>query len=258
MIDRCFLETGRLPLSTLIQERERLENIAAHFSMKDGFNGYMNKYRVSKILELCSGESVLDLGSADVFMAEALSPFFKTIVSVDGSKELIERARARLRSGTNITLIHSLIEEFHTSERFDLVLLSFILEHVADPVQVAAKALTFVKPGGAMFVMVPNARSLHRRLGVALGLLSKNDDFSEEDIRQGHRRVYTEEQLCDELTQAGAIIEASGTFFIKPLSNPQMEQLGTKLADAFFEVSRDLPGLGSMIFVKCKSPEGCC
>lgn len=238
-------------MSALAEERERLETIAEHFSMKDGFNGYMNKYRVSKILELCQGDSVLDLGSADVFMAEALSPFFKEIVSVDGSKELIERARARLGNETNITLVNSLIEEFDTPRKFDLVLLSFILEHVADPVQVAAKALTFVKPGGSMLVMVPNARSLHRRVGVALGLLSKVDDFSEEDIRQGHRRVYTEELLCHELTQAGAHIETSGTFFIKPLSNPQMEQLGTRVADAFFEVSRDLPGLGSMIFVKC-------
>jgi len=242
-------------LGTLLEERDRLETIAEHFSMKDGFNGYMNKYRVSKILELCRGESVLDLGSADVFMAEAISPFFKQIVSVDGSKELIERARARLAESTNIILVHSLIEEFDTAQRFDLVLLSFILEHVADPVQVAAKALTFVKPGGAMLVMVPNARSLHRRVGVALGVLSKVDDFSEEDIRQGHRRVYTEERLCDELKQAGAIVETSGTFFIKPLSNPQMAQLGAKVADAFFEVSRDLPGLGSMIFVKCTPPE---
>jgi len=238
-------------LSALAEERQRLESIAEHFSMKDGFNGYMNKYRVSKILELCHGETVLDLGSADVFMAEALAPFFKQIVSVDGSKELIERARARLGENTNITLVNSLIEEFETPQKFDLVLLSFILEHVADPVEVAAKALTFVKPDGAMLVMVPNACSLHRRVGVALGLLSKVDDFSEEDIRQGHRRVYTEERLCDDLKQAGANIETSGTFFIKPVSNPQMEQLGTKLADAFFEVSRDLPGLGSMIFVKC-------
>jgi 2-polyprenyl-3-methyl-5-hydroxy-6-metoxy-1,4-benzoquinol methylase len=241
-------------LSTLLKERERLETIATHFSMKDGFNGYMNKYRVSKILELCHGESVLDLGSADVFMAEALSPFFQTIVSVDGSQELIERARARLGDDTNITLVNSLIEEFDTPQKFDLVLLSFILEHVTDPVAVAAKALSFVKQGGSMMVMVPNARSLHRRVGVALGVLGKVDDFSEEDIRQGHRRVYTEELLCDELKQAGANIEASGTFFIKPLSNPQMEQLGTRLADAFFEVSRDLPGLGSMIFVKCTAP----
>ncbi len=243
-------------MSTLLEERERLETIAEHFSMKDGFNGYMNKYRVSKILELCRGDSVLDLGSADVFMAEALSPFFKSIVSVDGSKELIERARARLGEDTNIKLVTSLIEEFDTPERFDLVLLSFILEHVTDPVQVAARALNFVKPGGAMLVMVPNAQSLHRRVGVALGLLSKPDDFSEEDIRQGHRRVYTEERLRADLESAGAAIETSGTFFIKPLSNSQMEQLGTKLADAFFEVSRDLPGLGSMIFAKCARASG--
>jgi 2-polyprenyl-3-methyl-5-hydroxy-6-metoxy-1,4-benzoquinol methylase len=235
-----------------LEERQRLEDIASHFSMKDGFNGYMNKYRVSKILELCRGRTVLDLGSADVFMAEALSPFFDRIVSVDGSKELIERARARLGSETNIELINSLIEEFQTGERFDLVLLSFILEHVSDPVEVIRSSARFVKPGGTLFVMVPNARSLHRRVGVALGILSKPDDFTEEDIRQGHRRVYTEEHLRADMEQGGLVIEEIGTFFIKPLSNPQMEQLGTRLADAFFEVSRDLPGLGSMIYAKSR------
>jgi 2-polyprenyl-3-methyl-5-hydroxy-6-metoxy-1,4-benzoquinol methylase len=239
-------------MSAFIEERERLEDIAKHFSMKDGFNGYMNKYRVSKILELCAGNKVLDIGSADVFMAEALSPFFERIISVDGSKELIERARARLNNVTNIELVHSLIEEFETAERFDLVLLSFILEHVNNPVETIKRSAYFVAPGGALFVMVPNARSLHRRVGVALGVLGKVDDFTEEDIRQGHRRVYTEERLRQDLEQGGAIVEEMGTFFIKPLSNPQMEQLGTRLADAFFEVSRELPGLGSMIYAKCR------
>lgn len=237
-------------MSAFNEERQRLEDIARHFSMRDGFNGYMNKYRVSKILELCKARTVLDIGSADVFMAEALSPFFERIVSVDGSKELIERARGRLSGVKNIELIHSLIEEFETDERFDLVLLSFILEHVSHPVEIIKRAASFVAPGGTLFVMVPNACSLHRRVGVALGFLSKVDDFTDEDIRQGHRRVYTEEGLREDLKQGGTIIEEMGTFFIKPLSNAQMEQLGTRLADAFFEVSRDLPGLGSMIYAK--------
>ena len=33
------------------QERERLDAIAENFSMRDGFNGYMTKYRVTTILE---------------------------------------------------------------------------------------------------------------------------------------------------------------------------------------------------------------
>ena len=231
------------------KERLRLESIAQYFSMKDGFNGYMNKYRVSKILELCEGETVLDIGSADAFMAEALAPFFKRIVAIDGSIELVERARARLQSQPHIELIHSLVEEFETDERFDLVLLSFILEHVADPISVIRKAAKFAP---TIFVMVPNAKSLHRRIGVAMGILTHMRDFSEEDKRQGHRRVYTEERLQTDLEAGDLYIDELSTFFIKPLSNAQMEQLDTKVADALFAISRDLPGLGSMIYAKCR------
>ena len=238
-------------MNDLDEERLRLEAIAQHFSMKDGFNGYMNKYRVSKILELCEGETVLDIGSADAFMAEALAPFFKRIVALDGSAALIQRARARLSSQPHVELIHAMVEEFETSERFDLVLLSFILEHIADPVALVAKAARFAKPTGTVFVMVPNAYSLHRRVGVAMGLLTSVDDFSEEDKRQGHRRVYTEERLRADLEASRLCVDELGTFFIKPLSNAQMEQLDTQIADAFFAISRDLPGLGSMIYAKC-------
>jgi len=238
-------------VNDLDEERLRLEAIAQHFSMKDGFNGYMNKYRVSKILELCKGETVLDIGSADAFMSEALAPFFRRIVALDGSAELIERARARLSSQSHVELVHAMVEEFETSERFDLVLLSFILEHVADPVALVVKATRFVKSTGTIFVMVPNAYSLHRRVGMALGLLTSMDDFSEEDRRQGHRRVYTEERLCADLEAGRLCVDEIGTFFIKALSNAQMEQLDTQIADAFFAISRDLPGLGSMIYAKC-------
>lgn len=232
-------------------EKERLQGIAKYFSMKDGFNGYMNKYRVSKILELCSGETVLDIGSADAFMAEALAPFFRRIVAVDGSLELVERARDRLADIDNVEMVHALAEEFVTDEKFDLVLLSFILEHVVDPSNVIRTATSFVAPEGAMFVMVPNACSLHRRIGVALGMLAAIDDFSDEDRRQGHRRVYTEELLRTHLEDGGVHILELGSFFIKPLSNPQMEQLDPRIADALFAVSRDIPGLGSMLYAKC-------
>lgn len=233
------------------EEKERLQDIAKYFSMKDGFNGYMNKYRVSKILEMCVGDTVIDIGSADAFMAEALAPFFRRIVAVDGSLELVERARNRLSGIHNVEMIHALAEEFVTEEKFDLVLLSFILEHVVDPPKVINASASFIAPGGAMFVMVPNALSLHRRIGVALGMMAAVDDFSDEDRRQGHRRVYTEELLRSHLEEGGVDVLDIGSFFIKPLSNPQMEKLDPNIADAFFTVSRDIPGLGSMLYAKC-------
>lgn len=230
-------------------ERERINKIAQYFSMLDGFNGYMTKYRVETVLANCPRGTLLDIGSADAAMAEALHEFYDRIVAVEGSQLLIEKAVARLPNIKNIEYVCVMIEEFETDERFDVVLLSFILEHVEDPVAIAQKAATFLKPSGTLFVMVPNANSLHRRVGKCLGLIPELDALNATDIRQGHRRVYTPDRLRADIVQAGLRIEREGTFFIKPFSNGQMELIDRRIADALYQVSFDIPGLGSMIFI---------
>lgn len=233
-----------------MKEKERLEEIADRFSMIDGFNGYMTKYRVDVILRNCPRGSLLDIGSADAFMAEALHPFYDRIVALDGSETLIKRARERLTGVENIEFACSLVENFQTDERFDVVLLSFILEHIENPSAALKRMKKFMKPNGVVFIMVPNAQSLHRRVGKVLGLIPSVDALNETDNRQGHRRVYTLEGLKKDVLAAGLQVRAEGTFFIKPFSNAQMELIDKRIADALFEVSFDIPGLGSMIFIK--------
>ena len=232
------------------QERERLDAIAENFSMRDGFNGYMTKYRITTILEHCPGKTLLDFASADCYMAESIHPFFDRIMCVDGSRELIERAQQRLAGVDNVAYTCSLIEDFDSEEKFDVVLLSFILEHVINPVEVIAKAALSCKPGGCLFIMVPNAESLHRRVGQKMGVLGQLTDLNETDHKQGHRRVYTTDTLTADILKAGLTIAAQGTFMLKPLSNAQMDKLDRSIADAFFEVGRQLPGWGSSIYAK--------
>lgn len=235
------------------EEKERLEKIAEHFSMLDGFNGYMTKYRVDAILKNCPRGTMIDFASADAIMAEALYPFYDRIVCVEGSQILIDKAKNRLSNVKNIYFVCSLIEEFTTDEKFDVVLLSFILEHVEDPVSILKKVKTFIKPNGCLFVMVPNAESLHRRVGKAMGLIPKLNSLNESDIRQGHRRVYNLNELVAEGEMAGLKIQTKGSFFLKPMSNPQMEKIDKSISDALYEVSLDVDekiNLGSMIFFK--------
>ena len=232
-------------------EKDRLEKIAEHFSMLDGFNGYMTKYRVDTILKNCPRGTMIDFASADAIMAEALYPFYERIVCVEGSQALIDKAKARLNTVQHIEFHCSLIEAFNTPEKFDVVLLSFILEHVENPVEILKKVKSFIKPGGCLFVMVPNSESLHRRVGKAMGLIPELNSLNESDIRQGHRRVYNLDQLVKEGDAAGLKIKKSGSFFIKPMSNSQMEKIDRSVADALYEVSSQIDEkihLGSMIY----------
>jgi 2-polyprenyl-3-methyl-5-hydroxy-6-metoxy-1,4-benzoquinol methylase len=56
------------------------------------------------------------------------------------------------------------IEEFQTDERFDLVLLLNLIEHVYDPGAVLAKVRGLLTPGGVALVKTPNYDSLDARL----------------------------------------------------------------------------------------------
>lgn len=56
------------------------------------------------------------------------------------------------------------IEEFYTEERFDLILLLNLIEHVADPAAVLRRARDLLTPNGVVWVQTPNYDSLDARI----------------------------------------------------------------------------------------------
>jgi SAM-dependent methyltransferase len=78
---------------------------------------------------------------------------------VDPDPASIEAARSRGLDGFAGT-----IEEFDTSDRFDLVLMLNLIEHVADPVGVLEKAASLLTPDGLIWLQTPDFRALDARL----------------------------------------------------------------------------------------------
>lgn len=56
------------------------------------------------------------------------------------------------------------IEEFETSERFDLIVLLNLIEHVRDPSAVMAKVKKLLSPGGLILIKTPNWEAWDARL----------------------------------------------------------------------------------------------
>lgn len=78
---------------------------------------------------------------------------------VDPDEASIAAARARGLEGFAGT-----IEQFETAERYDLVLMLNLIEHVADPVGIMRKARELVSPQGLIWLQTPNFRALDGRL----------------------------------------------------------------------------------------------
>ena len=124
-------------------------------------------------------------------------------------KNLSSVQEVKARKGPVIALTHpgdlpievdariAYFEDFETEERFDAIGMGFVLEHVEDPGLILRRYQDFLAPGGQIFIAVPNAESLHRRLGNFAGMLPDMTTLSPADEAFGHRRYFTAETLRD-------------------------------------------------------------
>ena len=89
---------------------------------------------VGRTIPWMTGPEVLEMGSGDDQWTARLIEHFGHSHLLDGSRTLIEAARKKY--GATLTTYHSLFEESKPGKKFDTVLTSLVLEHVADPVKV--------------------------------------------------------------------------------------------------------------------------
>src|SRR5215210_208851 len=227
-------------------ERARLEEIAGWYSSRDwGFYTRLIHYTYRSIRPLLHGRAGLEMGSADGEMTRFLREDFDRLHVLDASDDYVEKATS---FGDNVSGSVALFEEFETDLRFDTIVASHVLEHLVDPVAVLSRAREWLAPGGRLIVVVPNADSLHRQLGVKLGLLPATDALNEQDLEIGHRRVYRRETLEADLSAAGFDVTARGGVFLKLLSNVQMQEFDDAVVEGFYELGKDFPDLCSEIY----------
>jgi 2-polyprenyl-3-methyl-5-hydroxy-6-metoxy-1,4-benzoquinol methylase len=227
---------------------QRIDEAAAWYDSRNDFDQHLIKFSWYKIRRRARGRSVLELGSSDGLMTEELVGDFERVVVIEGAAKNVASVRARLPS---VEVHHGLFEDFATDEKFDNVIAARVLEHIDDPVALLTKAREWLKPDGLIHIVVPNAESLNRKLGVAMGLIKSLDELTERDKHVGHVRVYRRDLLVQHVRAAGLqLIEVCGTF-LKPLSNAQMLGWSPELIWGFYQLSDELPQYCTEIYAVC-------
>ncbi len=238
----------------LKQEREkiRLEKVANWYKPSNrSIEFYLINYRAVIMIPKIKGPRVFEMGCSTGIMTRRLVKKFPNLTVIDGSKEYIDYTKNKI--GTNkAEFIISLFEDFDTREKFDDIIMTNILEHVKNPVLILKKAKKWLKKSGRVHITVPNAFSLHRRIGQKMGLIKNLADFSKKDKKTGHRRVYTKESLKRDVEKSGLKLMYGQGVFLKPLSHSQINNWDKKLFDAFFEMGKELPDYCSTIYFICK------
>jgi len=227
---------------------------AFEFSSYAGFNAQLIRWRYDILARYFTGSSCLELGSSDGQGTARLLEHFATVTAVDGSLDATTNLHQRYPN-RNLTVVHSYIEDLELPNHFDTVVAAHILEHVSDPAQVLAVASRHLAPGGILLVDVPNGMSLHRQIGVLMGLLETETALNDADRSIGHQRVYTPECFKAEIVSSGLVIEEFGGIFLKVLSNAQTEERfdRAQLA-AMLILGERYPELASEIYVVARRP----
>jgi SAM-dependent methyltransferase len=188
--------------------------------------------------------SILELGIGHGYTTALFNKFFDRHVVIDGSPVVIEQFRNDYRLGS-IEIVESYFESFDTDEKFDVLLMGFVLEHVDDPDLLLTRYRKFLKPGGRLFIAVPNAKSLNRRLGLAMGKIDDIYSLNANDLALGHQRQYCLDTLKEAITRADYECIWEEGIYLKPLPLGYMQRMPEfdMNLQAMLEVGVDFPEL---------------
>jgi 2-polyprenyl-3-methyl-5-hydroxy-6-metoxy-1,4-benzoquinol methylase len=189
----------------------------------------------------------LELGPAEGFMTGHLAEHFDDLTVVDASPQFCASLRERFPS---VDVVEALFETYAPTGEFDNVVLGHVLEHVLDPVSILTSVRKWTAPGGRLLAAVPNAHSIHRQMAVLMGMLPTESTLNETDARMGHRRVYNRDDLEGDVVSAGFVVESAGGYWLKPVSNAQIEKDWTAdMLAAAMQVGESYPDIAAEIYV---------
>ncbi|MCA1584839.1 MAG: metalloregulator ArsR/SmtB family transcription factor [Acidobacteria bacterium] len=107
-----------------------------------------------------------DLGCGTGQLTATLAPHVARVIGVDGSPEMLQTARRRLASASNVDLRRGDLEALplHDAE-LDCAVLALVLHHVADPARALAEVARTLKPQGTLLVldMLPHDRAEYQQ-----------------------------------------------------------------------------------------------
>lgn len=171
-----------------------------------------------------SAATTLELGSAEGHLTELLSERCRRVVAVDGSARFLEIARSRV-SASNVSFVHVYFESLELSDRFDIVVLHHVLEHVDQPVALLASLRHHLTASGLVAISVPNACAFSRQLAVSMKLMRSVYDLTENDRHHGHQRVYDWPTIERDVAGANYSVEARHGLALKLLADFQVEKM---------------------------------
>jgi len=216
---------------------------------------HARRRRFEAILQRSRAARVLVFGERSGDLSWRLAAAGRSVCAVVGSRFFESRVRRRAPVAGDLQVQRMDLEKDVLEGVHPEIVVSDILEHVGCAESVLGRLREHLEPEGRLHVVVPNARSLHRRIGMEMGLLAELTGISPVDRAAGHHRIYTEELLRAHLEGAGFRIAERQGLTLRFLTVAQVDAFvreqpgGERFIAACDALTPDLEAWASELYV---------
>ncbi|HQO35108.1 MAG TPA: methyltransferase domain-containing protein, partial [bacterium] len=179
---------------------------------------------------------------------ERMLPEEISCISVDVDEDHVEIARTVNSGRANRQFqVMSLFDvpDHYESGSFDGAIISEVIEHVVDDVGALETAYRMIRPGGYLFLTVPNINRLSNRISRLIGRSVPEDPT--------HYREYEQNGIRQLVEQVGFNVEEmQGVYLLLPPENWSRKVIPV---DCFLrDAVKWFPGWGRNIMLLCRKP----
>jgi len=237
------------------KEKEFLNGLVQDYTDSSPYSEIKKEIIVQMMLSRINkkGGRGLQFGCANGYETNRLAEHLGSLDVVDGSSIFIDRLKKE-QHAANIGFHLALFEEYdhqRSGKEYDYISCNYILEHVFDTGHILSNIHGMVSAEGFVFVTVPNAMALSRRLAKEMGLMDSLHDLTPNDHKHGHRRTYTLDSLRTEVLAAGFRIHEEAGIVFKILADFQLNKLlkeGFLTKDHILGMQRLAEQEGNMVY----------
>lgn len=237
-----------------------IEDYSQKYSVP-GFERYKVCYRRKKILEIIkkySPQNILEIGCGSEPLFQYADDVRFTIV--EPAQEFYDNALALAGGNERIVCFQGFFEDVSNqlTEEYEMVICSSLLHEVEMPDRLLGAIRQVCSKDTVVHINVPNANSMHRLLGMAMGLLKDVHDMSGNNVDFQQNNVFDSDNLRKMVEDNGFVVIEEGSFFVKPFSHKQMyamvekEIINETVLDGLYKLGDYMPEFGSEIYVNCR------
>ena len=238
-----------------------LENYYAEYS-KLPFENIQERYRKRKILEWIKTEN---LGMQSILEVGCGEDSIFNYIKHGGLKYIIEPIKEMLSSTQNIKLnkeIHVIVNTLENAHenldvKFDIILVSSLIHEIKNPIEFVLRCREMLHKNGKIIIVTNNKLSIHRILGVELGILQNIDSKTHTEVKmQQFTGAFTTIELIELIEKCKLKVSKIETFFPKILPHEKMHEalksgkINSNFLDNLYSIIDYLPEFGSEIIAE--------